>query len=427
MTAEVGILNRLGVALAADSAVSIGREANKIWTSADKLFHLSRTAPVGAMIYGNANFVGIPWETIVKEFRVDLGTTRFDTLSAYADRFFRFLSRSSGLLPKSAQDATTSETIRSLFLDARQDVESTLTREAEKRDGLDEAEIGPIVDEYVAKRLAYIRTQPFLSGFGPQVRRTVRERYRAVIRQLRGHVFGKLPLSSATSRRIASMANEMLVRSYMGPGVSGVVVAGFGDREAMPSLLAYQVEEMAAGRPRRFLNNETHITRDSAAAIVPFAQQEMVHAFLRGVEEHLAQHMRVSTTKLFEGTVGAILEEVGKADEKLKTSLKVAIEPALEQALRGLFQDWESQTVRHWSPVVDIVASLPKDELAAMAEALVNLTKFRRRITPERETVGGPIDVAVISKGDGFVWVKRKHYFDSALNPRVMARYGKEV
>jgi hypothetical protein len=26
----------------------------------------------------------------------------------------------------------------------------------------------------------------------------------------------------------------------------------------------------------------------------------------------------------------------------------------------------------------------------------------------QQETVGGPIDVAVISKGEGYVWVKRK-------------------
>ena len=41
----------------------------------------------------------------------------------------------------------------------------------------------------------------------------------------------------------------------------------------------------------------------------------------------------------------------------------------------------------------------------------------------DRETVGGPIDVAVITKGDGFVWVKRKHYFEAEYNPRVIARY----
>ena len=32
------------------------------------------------------------------------------------------------------------------------------------------------------------------------------------------------------------------------------------------------------------------------------------------------------------------------------------------------------------------------------------------------ETVGGPIDVALISKGDGLIWIKRKHYFAPELN-----------
>jgi len=71
------------------------------------------------------------------------------------------------------------------------------------------------------------------------------------------------------------------------------------------------------------------------------------------------------------------------------------------------------------------VSMLPKDELASLAEALVNLTVLKRRTSTEAETVGGPIDVAVITKGDGFVWIKRKHYFDPALNPRYMARLAK--
>ncbi len=41
----------------------------------------------------------------------------------------------------------------------------------------------------------------------------------------------------------------------------------------------------------------------------------------------------------------------------------------------------------------------------------------------DAETVGGPIDVAVISKGDGFIWIKRKHYFSPELNPQFFANY----
>jgi hypothetical protein len=83
--------------------------------------------------------------------------------------------------------------------------------------------------------------------------------------------------------------------------------------------------------------------------------------------------------------------------------------------------DWEHN--KFVGPVLDIVGDLPKDDLAAMAESLVNLTSFKRRISPEMETVGGPIDVAVISKGDGFIWIKRKHYFSKELNPGFLTNY----
>jgi len=56
----------------------------------------------------------------------------------------------------------------------------------------------------------------------------------------------------------------------------------------------------------------------------------------------------------------------------------------------------------------------------------VNLTSFKRRISLQAETVGGPIDVAVISKGDGFIWIKRKHYFKPELNQAFFSNYYRE-
>ena len=93
-----------------------------------------------------------------------------------------------------------------------------------------------------------------------------------------------------------------------------------------------------------------------------------------------------------------------------------AVVEHFEQDLHDLLQK------KHSDPIMSIVSMLPKEELAEMAETLVSLTSFKRRMTPEAETVGGPIDVAVISKGDGLVWVKRKHYFDRNLNLRYFER-----
>jgi len=77
----------------------------------------------------------------------------------------------------------------------------------------------------------------------------------------------------------------------------------------------------------------------------------------------------------------------------------------------------------HSDPIIEIVNHLPKEELAAMAEALVNLTSFKRHVTRQAETVGGPVDVAVISRGDGFIWIKRKQYFTKELNPQFLLNY----
>ena len=70
-----------------------------------------------------------------------------------------------------------------------------------------------------------------------------------------------------------------------------------------------------------------------------------------------------------------------------------------------------------------MVEFMPKPELASMAESLVGLTSIKRKVSRGMETVGGPIDVAVISREDGFVWVNRKHYFPPELN----IRYGNRI
>jgi hypothetical protein len=39
------------------------------------------------------------------------------------------------------------------------------------------------------------------------------------------------------------------------------------------------------------------------------------------------------------------------------------------------------------------------------------------RFMPGPQTVGGPIEIAAISKHEGFKWVQRKHYYTRDLNP----------
>ena len=73
-------------------------------------------------------------------------------------------------------------------------------------------------------------------------------------------------------------------------------------------------------------------------------------------------------------------------------------------------------------PIIGSIGALPKEELANMSESLIHITSLKRKVDSNLETVGGDIDVAIITKGDGFIWKKRKHYFDAELNPQFFER-----
>jgi hypothetical protein len=67
MTCEVAVMNKHGIALAADSAVTLGA-GEKIYHGAEKLFQLSPSTSIGVMTYGNADLMGVPWEIVIKSY-----------------------------------------------------------------------------------------------------------------------------------------------------------------------------------------------------------------------------------------------------------------------------------------------------------------------------------------------------------------------
>jgi hypothetical protein len=64
-----------------------------------------------------------------------------------------------------------------------------------------------------------------------------------------------------------------------------------------------------------------------------------------------------------------------------------------------------------------VLPAMPLQDAIELAEFMVDLTINFSRFMPGAPTVGGPIEVAAISKHEGFRWVKRKYYFSRDLNP----------
>jgi len=62
---------------------------------------------------------------------------------------------------------------------------------------------------------------------------------------------------------------------------------------------------------------------------------------------------------------------------------------------------------QHIEPVIDAIKFLPCQDLAHIAEMLVNVSSFHASMMPGQNFIGGNIDVATLAKGYGFQWIKK--------------------
>lgn len=59
---------------------------------------------------------------------------------------------------------------------------------------------------------------------------------------------------------------------------------------------------------------------------------------------------------------------------------------------------------------------MPIQDAVDFADFLVDTTKRFYRYLPGANIVGGDTDIAVVTRYEGFKWVRRKHYYDAQLN-----------
>ena len=91
MTALVGVLNKRGAAIAANSAMTVfGNGNSKIYNNEQKIFPLSDRNPVGVMICNNLNFLTTPWALIFELYKEKRGGMTFPSLTDYVNDFIEF-------------------------------------------------------------------------------------------------------------------------------------------------------------------------------------------------------------------------------------------------------------------------------------------------------------------------------------------------
>ncbi len=189
MTAEIAILNKHAIALASDSAVTMTQEmGEKIKTSANKLFALSKYHPVGIMIFGNADLMGVPWETIIKIYKAKLGKKNFDTLKKYADDFMGFLDNGNHLFPEPVQKEYLLTTVYGYFYFIEEQIEKKVESVISEKNEISEDEVKQIISTTIKKHYNDWKNADVIPSIPSSYPKDVIEKYGKNIEEAIGEV-----------------------------------------------------------------------------------------------------------------------------------------------------------------------------------------------------------------------------------------------
>jgi hypothetical protein len=155
----------------------------------------------------------------------------------------------------------------------------------------------------------------------------------------------------------------------------GMIVAGYSSSDSHAEV--YQIEMSGEGCP-----NPVALVPGSECGLAVGGQPEAISRLIFGADPRLSA--------VLEQDLGVPHEQAGPAVQVIQQRLTM---PVVQDAM-------------------------PFQDALDLGEFLVDLTIRLTRFAPGAPTVGGPIEVAGITKHEGFKWVKRKYYYPSELNPR---------
>jgi hypothetical protein len=256
-----------------------------------------------------------------------------------------------------------------------------------------------VVERVIRDRLDYLRDLPRHPGFSDVDVGQYLSDNADTLDQVREWVFDDTPRTEAGDANLTKIARELISADEPFSRDATLVFVGFGDKEIFPASQEVTFRGILAGKVRSSSAECRSISSEDAASISPYAQTEAVNTFLRGYNPSFleAAHKRIDL----------LVESLGPRDPA--TTPPPDDSDPVSTVHAALNDDFETLS---WTtfiePLVETVAGLPAAELARIAESLVGLQVLRQLTQAETETVGGPVDVALITRDHGVSWVRHK-------------------
>ncbi|NKX75611.1 hypothetical protein [Tritonibacter mobilis] len=408
-------MNSLSVVLAADSATTVeyygqnGAE-KRYFKGANKIFQLSETHSVGLMIYNSASLLSVPWEVTIKEFRKELADKSFNTVEGFADEFIEWVNASQRLFPDDIRRAGFVQQVGSSII-------GIIVNFNQQRQEDDTLEFSAWVNAYINKEGTTVQNSELSDEEIEEL--SISTKNDLIVEFDKWVELANVADADEATRdevieEATKQALNMLAREN---NYSGLIFAGFGDHSVFPELVSYSQCKLWGTKFVASGKKIEKVTHDIPAVLSAFAQSSMADTF----ESGLSFDVFVKMQETFAGELKSF------ADSLAETSGASVPDATINELIRERLKSsndkiFDFARTEHSLPLRRVLGVLPVDEMAELAETLINLQSLKEKVTKPSETVGGPVDVAAITRSEGLVWIKRKHFFDADLNSRFFDR-----
>lgn len=270
MTAEVSIMNSYAIALAADSAVTIG---SNIFNTANKIYMLSKYRPIGLMIYNAVSFMEIPFETIIALYRKVLKKESFETLKEYAQHFIQFLQDLN--IPHECEEAYILWNLMKYyeFLKRSYNEDFEIMSPDEAKTNLYNT-----METYhtVFSKAKEIGNFDMKNDFGDVIK--------MIEIQIEKDGMKEVLTQDKFERLIETIYLQLTKEVPLGP-FTGVVIAGFGEEEIFPGYISFSLYGKIKNVVKICDIKKCAINPYNQISIEVFGQHDVAQSFLNGIDK----------------------------------------------------------------------------------------------------------------------------------------------
>lgn len=457
MTSQQILFNKIGLAIASDSAVTVG--GSKTYPSVNKIFSLGEQHKVAMMISGAADHIpsGVPWERIFNLF-ADHQVEPLEKLTDYHLSFQSFIHNFEQ--DPSTPNINKLQIVKHLVSHFTELIYPAADKEALYHSGTlgryflentplefinsgIEKRVDQLIDE-IDSLLEYKKKRGHYDGFMDAVNKC-QEKFGDVV-----DIAAKKFCERHQCDNILEQIERLFLHKVYGTmdftwrPFSNIVIAGFGTKELTPSIMKFQIstnlnweleieewrgsygapelyrirapidDDDRGGWSYDYKKGDRWRTHSTFGTNLPFAQHETATTFLMGISDSVKDRVIATFIQEAEGNVfPSIFKEIMKLDLAEDDKTKIAKEFAENIGPRGseglgillsdLLTDFRNYRQNRYDRFIQ---NMPMEELCKMAHKLIDMEITNAEYYEMIQSVGGKIDVAMITKENGFEWVE---------------------